>query len=67
MLKNIGIFGTSGFSRETLDVCIDMGYEEIIFIGDGRQNKEYWVHRVVDEDQLTSLKQRGSVNCQSFF
>ena len=67
MLKNIGIFGTSGFSRETLDVCIDMGHEEIIFIGDGRQNKEYWGHRVVGEEQLTLPKQGGSVNCQSFF
>lgn len=28
----IGIFGSSGFGREVRDICIALGYKEIIFI-----------------------------------
>ncbi len=59
--KEIAIFGTSGFSRETLDVCMDNGYEEIVFIGEGRQDEGCWDYRVVDESQIVLLQQRGFV------
>ena len=66
--KEIAIFGTSGFSRETLDVCMDNGYEEIVFIGEGRQDKECRGYRVVDEGQIVLLQQnwgrcRGDQGC----
>lgn len=31
-MKKIGIFGSSGFARETADICRDIGYERIVFI-----------------------------------
>lgn len=59
--KRIGIFGTSGFSREALDVCIDEGYEEITFIGDDCQVREYFGYLCVDEAQITLMKREGFV------
>lgn len=34
-MKKIAIFGTSGFSKEVLDIALDNGYEEIIFLTNG--------------------------------
>ena len=55
--QKIAIFGTSGFSREVLDVCVDLGYREIIFIGYGGKEKEYFGYPLIDEGDLLTLKQ----------
>lgn len=54
--RKIGIFGTSGFSREVLDICVDLGYKNIIFIGYGNQEKEYFGYPLVEEGSLHELK-----------
>jgi len=57
----ICIFGTSGWSRETLDVCIDMGYEEIAFIAEGTQYDEYYGHRTFGEYEIPRLSREHYV------
>lgn len=54
--QKIGIFGTSGFSREVLDVCVARAYKEIFFIGYGNLEKEYFGYPLIDEGSLNSLK-----------
>lgn len=59
--RKIGILGTSGFSRETLDVCINAGYNKIVFIGDRPREREYFGYQLVDEEQIPSLNRKGFV------
>lgn len=33
----LAIFGTSGFSREVLDIAVPVGYDEIVFIGETKE------------------------------
>jgi len=59
--RKIAIFGTSGFSRETLDVCLDAGYEEIVFISADRQDEDYFGYEIIPESRLFLLVQKGFV------
>lgn len=31
-MSKLAIFGTSGFSKEVLDIAIDQGYKEFVFL-----------------------------------
>jgi sugar O-acyltransferase (sialic acid O-acetyltransferase NeuD family) len=51
----IGIFGTSGFSREVRDICDILGYNEILFISKNSTSKtntvcESEVNRLTEEE-----------------
>jgi sugar O-acyltransferase (sialic acid O-acetyltransferase NeuD family) len=63
MMKNnkrkIAIFGTSGFSREVLDICVDIGIEEIVFLVSDDATKEYFGHETFSEEKILKLQKNG--------
>jgi sugar O-acyltransferase (sialic acid O-acetyltransferase NeuD family) len=54
----LAIFGSSGFSREVLDVAAASGYKEIIFI-DRFRNGSIGKFQIVDENDVYLLNQKG--------
>lgn len=56
----IGIFGASGFAREVGDICLDIGYEKVVYI-DHKENEEksYFGFPLVNEDHLADLIDEG--------
>jgi sugar O-acyltransferase (sialic acid O-acetyltransferase NeuD family) len=42
-MKKLGIFGTSGFARETADVAVELGYDPVLIARD-HSEAEGWIH-----------------------
>ena len=42
-MKKLGIFGTSGFARETADVAVELGYDPVL-IARNHSETEGWTH-----------------------
>ena len=55
----IGIFGAAGFSRETADICIAVGYEQIVFVDIGVTSESCFGFPLVEEKQVTRLHEEG--------
>ncbi|NOH70313.1 sugar O-acyltransferase [Vibrio pectenicida] len=59
-MSKIAIFGTSGFAREVADVCMDQGYNEIVFIsGEACLESEINNFPVVCESEVDVLSVSG--------
>lgn len=54
----LAIFGTSGFSREVLDIAVLVGYGEIVFIGE-RKERAIQSFTVRTEEEISPLVQEG--------
>lgn len=54
----IGIFGTSGFSREVADICLEMGYKDIVFISE-TNSEDYFDFPVITEEKVNKLVKKG--------
>jgi sugar O-acyltransferase (sialic acid O-acetyltransferase NeuD family) len=54
-VKDLGIFGTSGFAREVADIAADLGYRPI-FVARDREERDAWTFPddVILEDDLDS-------------
>lgn len=56
-MKKLAIFGTSGFAKELLDLAIDQGYKDILFLEkDQVSEKTLLGWPVVSESQIPSFK-----------
>lgn len=54
----IAIFGTSGFAREVADICWEIGYEHLVFIGI-EQSEDYFGYKVKAESSLEELNNQN--------
>lgn len=55
----IGIFGASGFSREVADICLEIGYSQIVFIDYNACENDYFGFPLVDETEVKRLVEEG--------
>jgi len=55
----LGIFGASGFSRETVDICLELGCKEIMFIEMEPIAKTYFGFLLVTEKTIPMLITNG--------
>ena len=60
-LSKIGILGASGFSRETADICHDLGCDKIIFIDTNPTEQKYFGFPLVSEADIPELMRKGFV------
>lgn len=61
-MKKLAIFGTSGFSKEVLDIAIDQGYEEIVFLThEENKEKELLGFLILHERDISLLVESGFV------
>lgn len=57
----IAIFGASGLGREVADICVDIGYNDIVFLVKGSEEKCLWQNKVFEDtpETVNRLKQEG--------
>jgi sugar O-acyltransferase (sialic acid O-acetyltransferase NeuD family) len=61
-MKRLAIFGTSGFSKEVLDIALDQGYQEIVFLThDESVIGEVLGFPIKHESYITELERNGFV------
>ena len=51
----IGVFGSSGFSREVADICIALNYSAIVFIDFQPTDHQYFGFPLISEGNLSEL------------
>lgn len=56
----IAIFGSSGFSREVADICLDIGYTEIVFLDDNIS------HEIINEFPILAEENVGLLASSQF-
>lgn len=61
-MKKLAIFGTSGFSKEVLDIAMDQNYKEIVFLTHDENIKgEVLGFPIQNENNITTLADNGYV------
>ncbi len=59
----IAIFGASGLGREVADICVEIGYTEIVFLVKDENEKCIWPNEVLvdNKENVGDLQKRGFV------
>ncbi|WP_342442477.1 NeuD/PglB/VioB family sugar acetyltransferase [Lysinibacillus sp. FSL K6-0075] len=53
-MRKLGIFGTSGLAREVVDIAIEIGYQELFFIGLENAIEGISGYQIISEDRILS-------------
>ncbi len=59
MPNKIAIFGTSGFARETMDIALVVGYEQLVFLDKNKGRERIFGYAVFKEEQISTLIKEG--------